>query len=172
VLPAAAAIYSANTSPLIFLSGLDYDTKMGSISAGVDLGSGKAFLLSEVAYRTKVVFELHNYSNDAKDCSSLKSTLYNGGYNAMDTKSGVKNIAPVVLTEFGFNQNKTNANGVYAQCHKSHLLNQPGGPGGWHQWVVAGSYYIRSGTQDYDESWGKIILRPICFCLCILKLMD
>jgi len=25
-------------------------------------------------------------------------------------------------------------------------------------WVLAGSYYIRSGTQDYDETWGMLFL--------------
>jgi hypothetical protein len=26
---------------------------------------------------------------------------------------------------------------------------------GWMVWVLAGSYYIRSGTQDYDETYGN-----------------
>jgi hypothetical protein len=27
---------------------------------------------------------------------------------------------------------------------------------GWMVWVVSGSYYIRSGTQDYEETWGLL----------------
>jgi hypothetical protein len=23
------------------------------------------------------------------------------------------------------------------------------------QWALGGSYYIRSGVQDYEETWGK-----------------
>jgi len=151
VIPAIKGINEANPDPLIFVSGLDYDTKMGPIAQASDLGSGKKFLLSDQP-KNKIVFELHNYSNDAKDCKGLQNSMYSNGYNAMDT---AKNIAPVVLTEFGFQQNRTQTNGVYAQCHKEYLLKQPGGPGGWMQWVLAGSYYIRSGTQDYEESWGK-----------------
>ncbi len=30
------------------------------------------------------------------------------------------------------------------------------GKAGWMIWVLAGSYYIRSGTQDYEEGWGLL----------------
>jgi hypothetical protein len=26
------------------------------------------------------------------------------------------------------------------------------------QWALGGSYYIRSGIQDYEETWGKFPL--------------
>jgi len=36
------------------------------------------------------------------------------------------------------------------------VTEQPGGPGGWMQWALAGSYYIRSGIQDFEEPWGEL----------------
>lgn len=35
----------------------------------------------------------------------------------------------------------------YPKCVAYYLENLSGGPGGWFQWVLSGSYYIREGTQ-------------------------
>jgi hypothetical protein len=32
----------------------------------------------------------------------------------------------------------------------------PGLKAGWTIWVLAGNYYIQSGTQDYEEGWGLL----------------
>ncbi len=109
VVAASSAIHSANSDPLIFLSGLNYDTTLQPITAGTSLDNGKTFSLGDLSNRNKIVFELHNYDSSATSCSSLESGLYAAGYNAMDTSSSTtaKNIAPVVMTEFGFLQNST-----------------------------------------------------------------
>lgn len=138
VTSAAAQIHEANADALIFFSGLDYDTTLQPVTAGTDLGNGKTFNLSSFDYKDKIVFELHNYQNSATDCNALKSGLYNNGFNAMDTSSSTtaKNIAPVVLTEFGFAQNGADYQSVYAQCLKDFCTGQHAG---WMQWVIAGS---------------------------------
>jgi hypothetical protein len=43
--------------------------------------------------------------------------------------------------------------GMYATCLASYL---PAQKAGWTIWVLAGTYYIRSGKQDYDEAWGLL----------------
>lgn len=155
VIPAASGIHAANSVPLIFFSGLNYDTDLSTITTGADLGDGRSFDISSFEFADKIVFELHNYDNDETNCSALESSLYDGGFNAVDTSSSTtaKNIAPVVLTEFGFLQNATTFEGVYSQCLKDFVTEKKVG---WMQWVLAGSYYIRSGEQDFDETWGLL----------------
>lgn len=155
--PAANGINAANPDPLIFLSGLNFDTTLAPITAGTDLGNGTRFRLCDFPYADKLVFELHDYQNSASSCSAITPGLYSGGYNAMDTSSNTTaaNTAPVVLTEFGFAQDNSTYLLPYSQCIKSYLTQFPGGPGGWMQWVIAGSYYIREGTQDFEETWGE-----------------
>ena len=154
MIPAADGIYAANDQPLIFFSGLNYDTQLGTIVNGNDIGNGTAFSLHDHAYADKIIWELHNYANSATSCGSIRSSLRNQGYNAMEG-GNVTNKAPVLLTEFGFDQN-TASQSVYAQCIKEYLTGLPGGPGGWMQWVISGSYYIRQGEQDKDETWGLL----------------
>jgi hypothetical protein len=155
MIPAADGISHANPSPLIFFSGLNYDTQLGVIVNGQDIGNGTSFSLSHHPYAKKIIWELHNYANSATNCDDIKGSLRNQGYNAMENAAAAVNKAPVVLTEFGFDQNG-GENSVYAQCIKQYLTTLPGGPGGWMQWVVSGSYYIREGGQDKDESWGLL----------------
>ncbi|KAL1302841.1 hypothetical protein AAFC00_003173 [Neodothiora populina] len=156
VVPAANGINAANPDTLIFFSGLGYDTQMAPVVEASDLGNGSRFLLSDFSYADKIVFELHNYDSSATSCSQINSDLYDNGYNAMDTSntSTAVNIAPVVLTEFGFMQDNSTYLKPYAQCIKEYLTGLDGGPGGWMQWDFSGSYYIREGTQDMDETWG------------------
>jgi len=155
MIPAADGIHKANTSPLVFFSGLNYDTQLATIINGNDIGNGTHFSKSSHSYANKIIWELHNYQNSATNCNDIKGSLRNQGYNAMEGDSAAVNKAPVLLTEFGFDQN-TGSQSVYAQCIKDYLTTLPGGPGGWMQWVVSGSYYIREGSQDKDESWGLL----------------
>ncbi|KAI1851431.1 hypothetical protein JX266_003506 [Neoarthrinium moseri] len=151
-----AAINSKNKGLLIFLSGLDFDTYLTPVVQGTVLtpGSGRYNPADFAGYTDKLVLELHNYANDASDCTGLQNSLYNNGFQALhaeDTKA--VNVFPVVLTEFGFQQDASTWKGVYATCIASYLSAQKAG---WMIWVVSGSYYIRSGTQDYEETWGLL----------------
>jgi hypothetical protein len=149
---AANGVHAANPTILVFFSGLNYDTDLSPIPTGASLGSsGQRFLLSDFSYRNKMVLEIHNYQTSST-CSSIESTLYNGGYSSMDTtNTAIVNVMPVVLTEWGHDQTDAEYSGVYATCLKKYL---GGLKGGWMVWVIAGSYYIREVGQDLDETWG------------------
>lgn len=149
--PAADIVNAANPNILIFLSGLDYDTKLTPIPTGDDLGGGKKFRLSDFSYKDKLVLELHNYQNSAKKCSDIEGGLWDNGFRA--TYPDVANRMPVVLTEFGFTQADKSYNGVYATCLHSLMVKWKTG---WMVWALGGSYYIRGGTQDYEETWGLL----------------
>lgn len=146
----AEAVHSANPDVLIFLSGLGYDTTMTPVAQGTALtpGTGKFSLGDFPGYANKLVIELHNYDNSATSCSSMQSNLNNAGFSALGA-----NKFPVLLTEFGFQMDASTWKGVYASCLASFL---PANKAGWFIWVLSGSYYIRSGTQDYEEAWGLL----------------
>jgi len=149
MIDASNRVNKANPNILIFLSGLDYDTKLTPIPSGDDLGNGQKFLLTNFSYRNKLVLELHNYQNSATNCGDIEGGLWNAGFRA--TWPTAVNKMPVILTEFGFNQADNSYSGVYASCLRKLM---PQWQSGWMVWVNAGSYYIRSGTQDYEETWG------------------
>lgn len=144
VIPTADAVNAANPDPLIFYSGLHFDTDLANVTAGIPLTpDGSVFDISDFCYADKIVFELHNYNNALADANCANFNLTKSGYNAMDisSTSTAKNFAPVVLTEFGFPQTPTNYTLPYAQCIKEYLTTAlPGGPGGWIHWAVGGSY--------------------------------
>lgn len=162
MIPAAETIFEANPDPLIFFSGLGFDTDMTPIPTGANLttASGSVtnltFDVSSFAdsFANKIVIEIHNYDNDATDCESMEEGLVAEGYDAMMVgESGVVNVVPVVMTEFGYANDNTTWETVYASCLRSFLPGFVGGPAGWMVWVLAGSYYIRQGCQDCDETW-------------------
>jgi hypothetical protein len=152
-MPAAQGIYGNNTLPLIFLSGINYDIDDSAIT-NCRMGTKLNFDVNNIAggYGNKLLFEIHNYQ--VASCDDMTSGLTKYAYGAMDqSNSDFSNLAPVVMSEFGFNMNDGSSEQIYAQCLKNFLPNQvPGGPGGWMQWDVSGSYYIRSGNQDVDEN--------------------
>lgn len=87
VIPVANAVNKANPNILVFLSGLDYDTKMSPIAGGDDLGGGHKFLLTDFKYKDKLVLELHNYQKSATKCSDIENNLWNNGFRATGTKA-------------------------------------------------------------------------------------
>lgn len=148
------AIHSANQDVLIFLSGLDYDTTLSPVVRGTALEPGtETFDLADFeGYADKLVLELHNYSNDAADCAGLQSSLSGNGWEALDADNeATVNVFPVVMTEWGFNMEGDDWQGVYATCIGDYMTRLKAG---WFIWVLSGSYYVRSGIQDYDETWG------------------
>ena len=150
---AANTVNAANPDILIFFSGMHFDTSLGPIPTGSDLGGGVKFNKTSFAYADKLVLELHSYQYTATSCNSLETYLYGLGFDALNsTDPKVVNVMPVVMTEFGYAQDASGVGSIYATCLKSYLPSQQAG---WMVWVLAGSYYIRSGTQDYDETFGE-----------------
>lgn len=165
---AAAGIHAANPDALIFFSGLNYDHELNPITAGQPLSDSdnRRFNISDFDYADKIVFELHSYDNWMTNCTHFHSLLYSRGFNALDVSrtSTARNVAPVILTEFGFAQNGTNYQDVYAQCIQDFVTGENRraeaarieGSIGWLQWTIGGSYYIRQGIQDFDDWWAVL----------------
>lgn len=150
---AANTINAANPNPLIFFAGLDSDITIYPIPPGSDLGGGVTFVKSDFAYANKLVLELHNYMNTISSCDILEAYLYESGFNCLNADDPtVVNVMPMVMSEFGYAQDQSDVDSVYATCLKGYLPSQQAG---WMVWSLAGSYYIRQGVQDEDESYGE-----------------
>lgn len=150
----ADAVHAANPALLIFLSGLNFDTFLTPVVQGTALtpGNGRFNRKDFAGYGdNKLVLELHNYETGISSCSTLQGNLDRNGFEALQASSA--NVFPVMMTEFGFQMDASTWRGVYASCLAQYL---PARKAGWTIWVLAGSYYVRSGTQDYDESWGLL----------------
>ena len=149
----AKAVHDAHPDVLVVLSGLSYDTYITPVVQGTALTPGTAkFSRGDFpGYGDKLVLEIHNYQGDVKNCRDLQSTLYKNGFQALAPDA--PNAFPILLTEFGFAMDAATYKGVYATCLAAYL---PAQKAGWTIWVLAGSYYIRSGKQDYEEAWGLL----------------
>ncbi|KAI1850386.1 hypothetical protein JX266_004244 [Neoarthrinium moseri] len=154
----ADAIHSANSDVLIFLSGLDSDTTLQPVVENTALTPGSStFQRADFnGYGDKLVLELHNYANilggsEATNCTALQGDLSDDGFKALATDA--PNQFPVVMTEYGFEQDSTTPQDAFASCIEEYLADQQAG---WMIWALSGSYYIREGTQDGDEPWGLL----------------
>jgi hypothetical protein len=155
---AASAVYAANPDVLIFFSGLDSDFNIEPIVGGSDLVDPLfSFHATDYEWADKFVLEIHEYDeNISSSCFVYQQILLSFGFDATTkTRDGV-NRAPLVVTEWGHDE--SDASGAYesdySTCLTGFMVERQLG---WMLWVLAGSYYIRSGVQDYDESYGKHI---------------
>lgn len=164
---AAAAVHSAAPDALIFFSGLNYDTDISAIPLGLPLKGTKGtstadkvayFEPSSFPYADKIVIEVHKYDFEEtqESCASFESTLLDAGYVSIDkTNAAVKYRLPVVLSEWGFNHDGNYWNTTtYNECLIQFMSKYK--PSGWMQWDLSGSYMLREGVQDIDESWGLL----------------
>lgn len=144
---AASAIHAANPNILIFFSGLNYSETVAPIPLGLPLlpnnPNSTVFRPTDFPWGDKMVLEIHVYTMsdriDTSNCGEMKKALYRNGFNALDEMNPeVVYPMPVVMSEFGFTQNRTMWKGTYAQCLKGFL---PERRAGWMQWALAGSYY-------------------------------
>ncbi|XP_073006507.1 glycosyl hydrolase 5 family protein-like [Typha latifolia] len=142
----AEAVHAANPNLLVILSGLDYDKDLGF------LHNNKMNL----SFTGKVVFELHWYGfSDGGDWK-------NGNLNdvcgmAVDNimrKGGflLEQGWPLFLSEFGIDQGGANiADNRFLSCFLSVAAELDLD---WAVWALQGSYYIREGQLNYDETYG------------------
>ncbi|KAF2395918.1 glycoside hydrolase family 5 protein [Trichodelitschia bisporula] len=145
---AAGEVHAANPSLIVFLSGFGFDTDLTAVVRDTKVLKKSDFLPNKIA------LELHNYQNNEKNCGNIRGGLYNHGWNALnESDKGVANVLPVVMSEFGFAQDMKTAGSVYATCLRDYLVQNKAG---WMVWVLSGSYYIRSGKQEFDEAWGLL----------------
>ncbi|KAG9229058.1 glycoside hydrolase superfamily [Amylocarpus encephaloides] len=152
---AASAIYAANPSLLIFFSGLESVFNVAPLVAGTTLlDPGFKLDVSTYECKNKFVLELYEYDENISGiCPIYKGILNTFGGDATTRTIG-NAPAPLVISEWGGSMANPNVwNGPYVRCLAEFMIERGLG---WAVWVVAGSYYVREGTQDYDESYGLL----------------
>ncbi len=149
----AEAIHRANPDLLIFFSGLYYDTQLRPIF--YDGGFRDIdFDPSKLAYKDKIVLEVHDYDLDETNCTNKRTKLTRDSFAALGPISPkVKTVYPLVMSEWGFSQSPDQYAAPFAACLGQFLPEQRVG---WMIWVLIGSYYIREGEQGKDEPWGLL----------------
>lgn len=154
---AASAVHAANPDVLIYFSGLESDFNIEpAVGGSTVLDPGFSFSIALYPWANKFVFEMHEYDeNISSFCFFYEQALLSFGADATTRRSPGANRAPLVISEWGHDQtDASNAyQSAYSTCLTKFMVDRQLG---WMMWVLAGSYYIRSGTQDYDETYGKI----------------
>lgn len=151
---AADAVHKANPDVLIFFSGMYYDSQLAPIFTGELMGGNRTFDKDKFAYANKIVLEVHDYDAGTKNCTYKERKLMRNSFGALDRLTpGTTTEFPLVMSEWGFGQSPDQYTQPYASCLREIL---PDHNVGWMTWVLGGSYYVRNGVQDYDESWGLL----------------
>lgn len=181
---ATDAIHEVNPDILVSWSGMQFDQDLSALTSGLNLNVAPCykcdairdgprrepivFDLAEHPWANKVFYELHMYSmsedQDTGDCDIIKAELYRNGFNALgmskpeacdiidDCPDAVRKT-PVVMTEFGWAQDVTLLNDTLLNCIKEFTTEHDIS---WAVWSLAGSYRIRSGGQDVDDTWALL----------------
>lgn len=160
----AAAVHANAPDVLIFFGGMDSATDDSKLPQGAPLygtpltstgGKVAHFNPEALPYARKVVLEIHKYDTFvipyAGPCSLWKWDFYNKGFAALDGSQ--KYTLPIVMSEYGFVQDGKYYKKQYNQCLLEFVQEHKFG---YMQWGLEGSYYVRQGTIDYDESWGLL----------------
>jgi hypothetical protein len=106
---------------------------------------------------------MHEYDeNISSSCPIYEAILESFGADATTRTTG--NKGPLVISEWGHDETDASDawQSAYSECLTQFMIDRQLG---WMLWVLAGSYYIRSGTQDYDETYGALALKRLWLVL-------
>lgn len=150
---AALRIHGSNPDALILIGGTQSST---------DLVHVKKSNFDFSAWKNKHVWEWHAYSFTVTfavsfdDCSVLQNQY--GFFDGFVLEQGKPYTAPLMLSEFGFGMTGgpradglSDKDGRYFDCLKQYAS---GNDMEWALWALQGTYYIREGVLEYDDSWG------------------
>lgn len=162
---AGAAVHDAHPDVLVVVGGGMSATDLTMVRSG----SGASKLDYASAWPGKHVWEFHAYSFTVTFAVDLGScSLERDEYGAWDgfvLAQGEDYTAPLFLSEFGVGMGdgadgSNNATAGLSQGDYDYLTclvgYMEGNDAEWALWAVQGSYYIRNGVVDYDESYGVL----------------
>ncbi|KAK2973770.1 hypothetical protein RJ640_018978 [Escallonia rubra] len=148
----ALTIHHANPNLLVLVSGLAYDTDFTFLKTkplGLKLDK-------------KLVYEAHRYSFTDSQSDLWLNQSVNQVCDMVITevknKTGFlatgSNPAPLFVSEFGVNQMGVNqADNLFLGCFLAYLAELDLD---WALWALQGSYYLRQGSLDTEETYGML----------------
>lgn len=151
----AEIVHAANPDVLIVVG--------GGLSA-TDLTMVQDRSLDWTAWEDKHVWEFHAYeftvtfALDLGSCDLEK--LEYGKFDGYVLTQDEDYTAPLILSEFGVGMTGgDNAGGLsdadydYLTCLVGYMTSNDAD---WALWAIQGSYYVRNGVVDYNETWGVL----------------
>ena len=144
----ASTIHQANADALVVIGGVNYATDLSFLYS-------KPLDRDSLGLTNKIVWEFHSYSwsnGQTSNCPAYTTLLGNqAGYLLTQGKGYT---GPLWLSEWGWQQVGTSSDeSSYVDCLVSYLENNDGE---WAIWALQGSYYVRDGTVNYDETYGLL----------------
>ncbi|KAJ7628371.1 glycoside hydrolase family 5 protein [Roridomyces roridus] len=137
---------------------------VGGVNGGMDLSLLRSTSLDTGDWTSKRVWEFHAYSYSAlfsalgTDCSVVQSEY--GLFAGFVLVQGESYTGPLWLSEFGVGQTGgpndgglSDADANYLTCLVQYMTNNDAD---WSVWGLQGSYYVRDGTINYEETWGLL----------------
>ncbi|KAL1331331.1 hypothetical protein HN51_048601 [Arachis hypogaea] len=153
---AAMAIHKENPNVLVLISGLNFDTELQFLKRkplNINIGN-------------KLVYETHLYSWAGIGTLKLKDIWIKQPLNricalsirGLDSRAGFltmgENAAPLIFTEFGFDQTGVSIqDNRFLTCLQTYLA---GRDMDWGLWAFQGGYYVRGGDVHVDETFGVL----------------
>lgn len=143
------AIRSENTNVLILVGGVNYAIDLSFIDK-------RQLDLQKLGVADKVVYEFHSYEwsngKTPNDCEGYKKQIGDEAGFILDPNRAYQ--APLMLSEFGWNlvtydEGEKN----YIQCLTEYVASNDMD---WAHWALQGSYYIKNGVIDVDETYGML----------------
>ncbi|MBE3044616.1 cellulase family glycosylhydrolase [Candidatus Bathyarchaeota archaeon] len=150
---AARIVHEANPDALVVIAGLN---------GGADLSPLRAHAMDTGDWADKHVWESHEYpfTVTTPDLGSCEATKANYGLlYGFVLEQGRTYTGPLWLSEFGVNMQGGPNDGLsdgdlaYLTCLVSYMESNDAD---WALWALQGSYYVRDGVVDKDESWGAL----------------
>ena len=144
----ASSIHSANSDLLVVVGGVNYAIDLSYLySNPIDK--------SALGLADKMVWEFHSYqwsNSDYTNCATYATLLGSQvGYLLVQNEAYT---GPLWLSEFGWAQVSTStAEQEYRNCLVQYMESNDAD---WSVWALQGSYYVRSGTVNYDETYGLL----------------
>jgi hypothetical protein len=151
--PAARLIHEANPDVLVVIGGLN---------GGTDLTPMRTRPLDTSGWAGKNVWETHDYpftvtTPEIGNCDVVKINY--GLLYGFVLEQGKPQTGPLWVSEFGVdmqggpNDGLSDEHYLYLTCLVNYL---EGNDADWALWAVQGSYYVRNGLIDDEETWGAL----------------
>ncbi|OAA65061.1 cellulase family protein [Cordyceps fumosorosea ARSEF 2679] len=153
-MPAAArAVHEANPDVLVIVGGLN---------GGTDLTPLRERALDTSGWAGKNAWEAHAYSftvttPDFGSCAVRKVNY--GLHFGFVLEQGKDATGPLFLSEFGVGMTGGDKDGLndkdstYLSCLRGYMEDNDAD---WSLWAIQGTYYVRDGKVDAEETWGAI----------------
>lgn len=154
--------YMPRAGNIVHAANPDVLVIVGALNGGTDLSALRDSTMDISGWPGKNVWEAHMYSYTVTtpnlgNCD-IEKTEY-GGLFGFVLEQDNQSVGPLFLSEFGVGMSGGDNSGLndddsdYLTCLVGYM---EGNDADWAHWAVQGSYYIREGNVDVDETWGAL----------------